>query len=154
MFTSLLIDKSFQRKDYTTGAVKCALDIFRDDGKNSLSKEVIMKLLYVVAGNTEVNSNKMCDLLLNKLPSTTFPGCWDMNPSEVTEEVKENVLSCVSKVINNLINSTEYENIIFSWGVNGQSVINELLSRIEINICDIKITNYNDIEKLINEHII
>lgn len=38
MFTNLLIDKKFQRKGYATGAVKCALNIFRNDGKHSLVK--------------------------------------------------------------------------------------------------------------------
>ena len=72
-----------------------------------------MKSLYVVIGNTQSESNTMCDLLLSKLPSTAFPGCWDMNPSEVTGETKENVLKCVSRSINYLIKSPEYEKILF-----------------------------------------
>jgi hypothetical protein len=112
-----------------------------------------MKLLYVVYGNTEADTDAMCELLLqNKLPSTAFPGCWDMNPSEVTEEIKENVLNSVSITINHLIKSPEYENIIFGWGVNGQSVINELLSRIETSICDVKLTKFIDVERIISEH--
>ena len=112
-----------------------------------------MKLLYVVNGNTEADTNAMCELLMqNKLPSTAFPGCWDMNPSEVTEETKENVLNCVSIAINYFIKSPECENIIFGWGAHGQSVINELLLRIETSICDVKIIKFIDVEKLISEH--
>lgn len=110
-----------------------------------------MKSFYVVVGNTEVHS-KMCELLLNKLPSTAFPGCWGIDNSEETEETRENVLRSVSIAINHFIKSSDYENIIFGWGDHRQSVMNELISRIETGECDIKIINFNDVDKLISEH--
>lgn len=108
-----------------------------------------MKLLYVVACNTEVDSSMLCDLMKNKLPNTAFPGCWIIDP-KATEEMKENVISSVSSAINHFIKSPEYENIIFGWG--GESVINELLSRIETSKCDVKIINFIEAEKLISKH--
>lgn len=114
-----------------------------------------MKSLYVVIGNTDVKSNIMCDLLLNKLPSTAFPGCWgEIDPSIETDEIRENVLRSVSLVINECIKSSEYENIIFGWGDRRESVKNELLSRIETSVSDVKIISFNEVEELINKHTI
>lgn len=112
-----------------------------------------MKSLYVVAHNTEVNSNIMCDLLQNKLPNTAFPGCWgEIEPSEETEEIRENILRSVSLVINHFIRSSECDNIIFGWGDPRESVMSELLSRIETSECDVKFIKFSEVEKLISKH--
>ena len=38
MFTNLLIDKNHQRKNYASEAIKCILDVFKNDGRHSSVK--------------------------------------------------------------------------------------------------------------------
>jgi len=38
MFTNLLIDKNHQRKNYASEAIKCILDVFKNDGRHSTVK--------------------------------------------------------------------------------------------------------------------
>ena len=38
MFTNLLIDKDYQRKHYASEAIKCILDVFKNDGRHTLVK--------------------------------------------------------------------------------------------------------------------
>lgn len=38
MFTNLLIDKNHQRKQYASEAIKCILDVFRNDGRCPMVK--------------------------------------------------------------------------------------------------------------------
>jgi len=68
------------------------------------------------------------------LPNCVFldgDWCWDMSPFIVNDETKNMVIDNVSYLINNFISCSVYENIIFCWVMHEQSIIDDLLSRLD-----------------------
>lgn len=63
--------------------------------------------------------------------------CWDANPFQVTEETKQMVLDNICSVLNNFIKCSLYHNIIFCWVMHEQSIINTIISRLNIVDCRI-----------------
>lgn len=57
--------------------------------------------------------------------------CWMMNPFEVTEANKAMVVSNITYQLNNFLDNTSIDYIIFSWVMHKQSIINDILSRLK-----------------------
>lgn len=89
-----------------------------------------------------VGKTTVCQLLKMKLPNSVFldsDWCWDMHPFQVTDETKQMVLDNICHQLNNFINCSAFENILFCWVMNEQSIISAILSRLKLSNCNIKI---------------
>ncbi len=76
------------------------------------------------------------------LPKNVFldgDWCWNMSPFVVTEETKAMVLNNISYLLNRFIECSEYENIIFCWVMHEQSIIDDVLLRLNIENCHLKL---------------
>ena len=63
--------------------------------------------------------------------------CWDMHPFVVNRETKAMVMNNIVYQLNQFISCSEIENIIFCWVMHEQSIIDEILSRVDINHCHV-----------------
>lgn len=79
-----------------------------------------------------------CQILKQKLNNSVFldgDWCWDMHPFQVTEDTKQMVLENICYLLNNFIRCSAYENIIFCWVMHQQSIIDDILSRLDTVNC-------------------
>ena len=83
------------------------------------------------AGKTTV-SRELQELLQ---PSVMLDGdwCWDMRPFTVTEETKRMVIGNISAMLNGFLGCTEFENIIFCWVMHEESIIRDILDRLDLS---------------------
>lgn len=101
-----------------------------------------MKKLYLVGGAMGIGKTTVCQLLKEKLDKAVFldgDWCWDSNPFIVTQETKTMVLDNICYLLNNFVLCSAYENIIFCWVMHEQSIIDELLTRLNLKECDVKV---------------
>ena len=78
--------------------------------------------------------------LKTKLDKSVFldgDWCWDMHPFVVNKETKKLVLNNICTLLNNDIKCNTFENIIFCWVMHEQSIIDDILSRLDLN--DVKV---------------
>jgi len=112
-----------------------------------------MKTLYLVGGTMGVGKSTTCQLLKEELANSVYldgDWCWDANPFQVTEETKSMVLENICYVLNNFINCSTYENIIFCWVMHEQSIIDNILEKLDINNCIVKVISLVcDVDSLI-----
>ena len=99
-----------------------------------------MKKLYLIGGIMGVGKTTTCQVLKTKLDNSVFldgDWCWDMHPFVVSEETKKLVLKNICTLLNNDIKCNTFENIIFCWVMHEQSIIDDILSRLDLN--DVKV---------------
>ena len=87
-----------------------------------------------------VGKTTTCRLLKNKLPNCVFldgDWCWDMHPFQVTPETKKMVMENICFLLNQFIRCSTYENIIFCWVMHEQGIIDEIISKLETEDCQI-----------------
>ena len=100
-----------------------------------------MKRLYLIGGTMGVGKTTVCQLLKKKLDDAVFldgDWCWDADPFVVNDETKRMVLDNICFLLNNFIHCSVYKNIIFCWVMHEQSIINSILSRIDLTDCEVK----------------
>ena len=83
------------------------------------------------AGKSAV-SRRLRDLLA---PCAFLDGdwCWDMAPFTVTDETKEMVQENITAVLQNFLNCSAFQNIVFCWVMQQDSIAEGLLSRLELS---------------------
>ena len=94
-----------------------------------------MKKLYLIGGTMGVGKTTVCRALQKKLPHCVFldgDWCWDMSPFVVNEETKAMVMDNICHLLQNFLRCTAYENIIFCWVMHEQSIIDDILSRLDV----------------------
>lgn len=99
-----------------------------------------MKKLYLIGGTMGVGKTTVCQYLNKKLPYSVFldgDWCWNADPFVVTEETKAMVSDNIVHLLNNFINCSAYENIIFCWVMHDQTIIDQLLNRINADGCKV-----------------
>ena len=97
-----------------------------------------MKKLILIGGTMGVGKTATSSLLKQKLNQSVFldgDWCWDMHPFVVNRETKAMVMNNIVYQLNQFISCSEIENIIFCWVMHEQSIIDEILSRVDINHC-------------------
>ena len=100
-----------------------------------------MKKLYMIGGTMGVGKTSACQILKQKLDNSVFldgDWCWDMHPFQVTQETKKMVLENIAFLLNNFIQCSAYENIIFCWVMHEQDIIDDILSRLDTAGCQIR----------------
>lgn len=99
-----------------------------------------MKKLYLIGGTMGIGKSTISQQLKQQLNHSVFldgDWCWDAHPFQVTEETKEMVLNNICTVLNNFLKCSAYENIIFCWVMHEQSIIDTIISRLDIVDCRI-----------------
>jgi len=99
-----------------------------------------MKQIYLIGGTMGVGKTVTCQQLKAKLGNSVYldgDWCWDMNPFVVNEETKKMVIKNITGVLNNFINCSMYKHIIFSWVMDEQIIINDLINRLNLDGCTI-----------------
>ncbi len=99
-----------------------------------------MKKLYLIGGTMGVGKTAVCKILNAELPNCVFldaDWCWYANPFVVTDETKAMVIDNITHLLNNFIKCSEYKNVVFCWVMHEQTIIDELLKRINTDGCEV-----------------
>lgn len=100
-----------------------------------------MKTLYLIGGTMGIGKTTVCELLKLKLPNCIFldgDWCWNADPFVVTDETKAMVMDNICHTLQNFVSCSAYENILFCWVMHEQSIINEILSRLDLKNVNVK----------------
>lgn len=95
-----------------------------------------MKNIYIIGGTMGVGKTTVCQSLKLILKNSVFldgDWCWDMHPFQITGETKKMVLSNICSLLNNFIKCSAFENIIFCWVMHEQSIIDTIISCLDIS---------------------
>ena len=98
------------------------------------------KRLYLIGGPMGVGKTTAGQLLKIKLNNCVFldgDWCWDMKPFQVTPETKKMVIENICFLLNNFIRCPAYENIIFCWVMHEQTIVDNIISRLNTENCSI-----------------
>ncbi|MCI8506009.1 MAG: GNAT family N-acetyltransferase [Lachnospiraceae bacterium] len=98
--------------------------------------------LYLIGGTMGVGKTTVCKCLKEMLNGSVFldgDWCWDMHPFQVTPETKRMVLENIVFLLNSFLGCTACEHVIFCWVLHEQSIINEILSRLELSGCEVHV---------------
>ena len=101
----------------------------------------MMKTLYLIGGTMGVGKTTVSQQLKRELPNSVFldgDWCWDASPFQVTEETKAMVMDNICHLLNNFLHCSAYENVIFCWVMHEQSIINDILSKLDTAGCSVK----------------
>lgn len=101
----------------------------------------MMKNLYLISGTMGVGKTRACQSLKKKLKNAVFldgDWCWDADPFHVNDETKQMVIDNICHLLNNFIHCSVYENVIFCWVMHEQSIIDNIVSRLDSANCDVK----------------
>lgn len=99
-----------------------------------------MKNLYLIGGTMGVGKTTTCQVMKRKLNNSVFldgDWCWDMDPFIVNEETKEMVIENICFLLNNFIQCSAYENIVFCWVMHEQKIIDDILSKLKTENCNL-----------------
>lgn len=97
-----------------------------------------MKNIYIIGGTMGVGKTTVCQSLKLRLKNSVFldgDWCWDMHPFQITGETKKMVISNICSLLNNFIECSAFENIIFCWVMHEQSIIDTIISCLDISDC-------------------
>ena len=103
--------------------------------------EAKMKRLLLVGGTMGIGKTSVCQTLKVKLKNSVFldgDWCWDADPFQVNDETKRMVLDNICHLLNNFIHCPAYDNVIFCWVMHEQSIIDSILSHLDLTDCDVK----------------
>lgn len=92
------------------------------------------KHFYVIGGTMGAGKTTVCEILKRKLKNSVFldgDWCWDMEPFQVTEETKAMVMDNITHVLNNFLNCSVYDHVIFCWVLHEQEILDTLMSRLD-----------------------
>lgn len=104
-----------------------------------------------------VGKSTTCLELQKILPNNVYldgDWCWLMKPFVVTDETKAMVTDNITYLLNNFIKCSEYQNIIFCWVMHEQSIIDDVLSRVNTTNCSVKVFSLIANERALRERLI
>ena len=99
-----------------------------------------MKTLYMIGGPMGVGKTTVCQQLKKDLRNSVFldgDWCWDASPFQVTDETKKMVVDNICYLLNNFLRCSAYENIIFCWVMDEQTIIDSIVERLDLNSCKV-----------------
>ena len=100
-----------------------------------------MKRLYLIGGPMGVGKTTVCRSLQARLDRSVFldgDWCWDAHPFQVTGETMAMVMENICFLLNNFLRCSAYNHVIFCWVLHQQEILNELLSRLDLQDCRIR----------------
>ena len=96
-----------------------------------------MKRLYIIGGTMGVGKTTVGQQLKKDLPNCVFldgDWCWDADPFQVTEETKTLVQDNICHMLNNFLQCSVYETVIFCWVMHEQEIINSIIAKLKLDI--------------------
>lgn len=93
-----------------------------------------MNIIFI-NGTMGVGKTATSRALQKMLPKCVFldgDWCLDMSPFIVTEKTKQVIIDNIVFMLNNFIKSGEFKNIVFCWVMHYQSIMDEIISRVDI----------------------
>ncbi len=96
------------------------------------------KILYLIGGTMGVGKTTVSQQLKKDLPNSIFldgDWCWDADPFQVTDETKTMVMDNICYLLNNFLHCSAYENVIFCWVMHEQSIVDEIISKLDTADC-------------------
>ena len=100
-----------------------------------------MKKVYLIGGSMGVGKTTTSQILKEKLNNAVFldgDWCWDADPFQVTEETKRMVMENIRFLLNQFIHCPAYDNVIFCWVMHEQSIIDDIISGLDLTECTIR----------------
>jgi AAA domain len=97
-----------------------------------------MKNLIIVGGTMGVGKTATCRELQKILARNVFldgDWCWDMQPFVVTGETVAMVNSNIAHLLNGFLACSEFENVIFSWVIHKQHILDDLINALNLDGC-------------------
>lgn len=101
-----------------------------------------MKNVYLIGGTMGVGKTATCRIMKSKLDNSVFldgDWCWDMHPFQVTDETKQMVMKNICFLLNSFIQCSAYDNIVFCWVMHEQAIIDDIVSRLDTENCNVHI---------------
>ena len=98
------------------------------------------KKLYLIGGPMGVGKTTIGQFMKMQLNNCAFldgDWCWNMDPFQVTAETKKMVIENICFLLNNFIHCPVYENIIFCWVMHEQTIVDNIISRLNTENCSI-----------------
>ena len=115
-----------------------------------------MKKLYLIGGPMGVGKTAACRELKRMLLNSVFldgDWCWDANPFQVTEETKAMVIDNICHLLGNFLRCTAYTHVIFCWVMHEQSIIDTIVSRLDLTDISLHCISLIADEKTVVEHL-
>jgi shikimate kinase len=103
--------------------------------------EDTMKRLYIIGGTMGVGKTTVGQQLKKDLPNSVFldgDRCWDADPFQVTEETKTLVQDNICHMLNNFLQCSVYETVIFCWVMHEQEIIDSIIAKLKLDNCEVK----------------
>lgn len=100
----------------------------------------MQKHLYLIGGTMGVGKTTVSQILKKKLDRAVFldgDWCWDADPFVVTEETKDMVLDNITHLLQGFLRCSAYRNVIFCWVMHEQSIIDDILRRLDLADCTV-----------------
>ena len=100
-----------------------------------------MKRIYLIGGTMGVGKTSVCRTLRKTLKNAVFldgDWCWDADPFQVNTETKRMVMDNICHLLNNFLCCSAYDNVIFCWVMHEQSILDEILSNLDLAGCEVK----------------
>lgn len=101
-----------------------------------------MKTLVLIGGTMGIGKTTICKALYQKLDRSVWldgDWCWMMHPFAVDDENKKMVVDNITYLLNNYIDNSNFDYIVFNWVMHQQEIINILLER--LNLEDVRVIN-------------
>lgn len=99
-----------------------------------------MKRLYIVGGPMGVGKTAVCRVLQSRLPDAVFldgDWCWDARPFHVTDETVAVAMDNIRHMLNNYLRCSAWQSVIFCWVLHRQSIADEILSGLDLTLCEV-----------------
>ena len=100
-----------------------------------------MKRLYLIGGPMGVGKTTVCQELKRlTAPSVFLDGdwCWDMEPFQVTEEIKRMVQENIAFLLGQFLRCSAYETVIFCWVMHQQEILDSLLGALPLKGVEVR----------------
>ncbi len=100
-----------------------------------------MENLYLIGGTMGVGKSATCQALKRTLPDAVLldgDWCWDADPFVVTDETKAMVMDNICHLLGNFLSCSAYQNVILCWVMHEQSIIDDILSRLDTSDCAVR----------------
>lgn len=101
-----------------------------------------MKQLIVIGGPMGVGKTAACRELQALLPRNVFldgDWCWDMRPFQVTAETRRMVMENICFLLNNFLQCSAYDYVLFCWVLHRQEILEELLNNLHTEGCTVRL---------------
>ena len=99
-----------------------------------------MKNIIFINGTMGVGKSSVCRELNKLLPASVYldgDWCWMADPFVVTDETKAMVTDNIVHLLNNFILCSEYENVIFCWVMDYESIYHSIADKLHSENCNI-----------------